>query len=273
MRFDPKTPLHRRVHWRRSRVAGHFGELIQGLYHGEVALLTLPCPIMGASVAWQPAAGGIAVHQPSRVLSRSQIRGAFEWAQGRPAFGRLVIRTGMPAGAGAGASTAALLALGRVLGLPQDAEAAFCLSLEGASDPLMRDDPGDVLWLSREAQVARALPPLPAMEVLGSYHGPPQRTRAEDRHFAPVEDLVEAWATGDGSARLLAELATRSAERNAALRGVELGAVRDLAARHGALGFSISHTGPARALLFAPGTAPRSRIDPSDRIRFKVGPR
>lgn len=258
--------------WRKARVAGHFGELIQGRVAGQVAVLTLPCAALGVTAHWQPSGIGLTVYQPQNLLSAMQLRGVFRAVGHAVPFGRLRILADMPAGAGAGASTAALLAVARVLGGLQD-EAATCLAFEGASDPLMLPQPGQALWASRQVRSLQDLPPLPAMEVLGGYVGPGQRTDPADQNFAQVEDLVAAWAGGDGSAELLGRLATISARRNVDLRGGDLSAVEQAAAALGALGICIAHTGSAWGLLFAKGAAPARVELPGLRscVRFRVG--
>lgn len=236
---------------RTARVAGHFGELLQGRVGPDLALFTLPCPILGVTATWHPA-GPFALHQNRPALTPAQVRALFAAAGHPRPFGRLKLRIDMPLGAGVGASTAALLAVARTLGLPPEAEAQTCLSLEGATDPLMHAEP--CLWAPRAARALRPLPPLPAMEVVGGILGTCQRTDPSDTDFAPIDDLLGTWTQGD--LPTLARLATTSAERNVAHRGGDLTALRAAAEATDALGFCIAHTGAAQALLFAPGTAP-----------------
>lgn len=247
----------------RARVAGHFGELLQGRLgpSGPVALVTLPCPALGVTARLAPGRGFV-LHDPGRLLGRAQARALARALTGRAPSGRLALRAEMPAGGGAGASTAARLAAAGVLaaaaGRRPRAErlAALCLALEGATDPLMQPAPAACLWASREARALEALPPLPALDVVGGFHGPTCATDPGDARFADIADLAAAWApaAAAGDRARLAALATESARRNAALRpGPALAPVEAAARAHGALGVAAAHTGPARALLFAPG--------------------
>ena len=162
----------------------------------------------------------------------------------------------MPLGGGAGASTAALLALALTAGASRDAllESAV-LAAEGASDPLLRDRPERVLWASRLGVSLGALPPLPRFEVLGGFFGPGQRTDPQDHDFPDISDLVAAWPGPDLAT--MADLASQSARRTLALRGPSHDPIEALARRHGALGFCIAHTGAARGLIFAPRSVPQ----------------
>lgn len=228
------------------RVAGHFGELLQGRIGEDIALITLPCDALWVEGRRLP--GAFSVHGPAKVQLRRLLRGA---------SGRFILRATMPPGGGAGASTAALVAAARLMGETDPLRiAAACLDVEGASDPLMWPAPERLLWASRRAAVVERLPPIAGLEVLGGFVGPPIRTRAADRHFPDIADLVARWPGACSDAARLAELATLSAMRTLALRGPAGDPTAALAARHGALGWSIAHTGSARALLFRPGAVP-----------------
>ncbi|SIO32723.1 threonine kinase [Rhodovulum sp. ES.010] len=259
MRHSPVLPPPDAL--RRARVTGHFGELLQGRLGptGTVALVTLPCPALAVSAHWAPA-NGFGLWQGARpVLTRGQVRAVFDALGAGPPRGRLRLRAEMPPGGGAGASTAALLATMRCLAggaLPADAEAALCLSQEGATDPLMLAQPGCALWAPRMARILGHLPPLPALEVVGGFAGPGRRTDPADTRFADISDLVEAWGRA-GARETLAALATESARRNHALRGgPDLAPLMEAARQLGALGVAVAHTGTAQALLFTPGAVP-----------------
>lgn len=260
------------------RVPGHFGELVQGRLgpSGPVVLITLPCPVLSLTAALLP--GPFTLHQPlGRVMPRAEVRRVMGLA-GAAAQGRVILRAGMPVGGGAGASTAARVALGRLAGLaaPEDL-AALCLWSEGASDPLMFPAPERLLWASRRGEVICRLPSLPRLEVLGGFFGPPRRTDPCDDHFADVADLVDDWRRQPGDAAAVARIASQSAARCLALRGPAADPTADLARRHGALGWSVAHTGSARALLFAPGTVPDAAVPDLRRAgfsritRFRIG--
>ncbi len=263
---------------RTVRVPGHFGELLQGRLgpDGPVVLITLPCPALTLTAHWLP--GPFALHQPcGRVMPRAEVRRVLTAAGAAPA-GRVILRPGMPVGGGAGASTAARVALGRLAGLrdPNDL-AALCLASEGASDPLMFPAPERLLWASRRGQVIDRMPALPSLEILGGFYGPPKRTDPGDDRFADVADLIDDWRQGAGNAAALARIASRSAARCLALRGPKDDPTGALADRHGALGWSVAHTGSARALIFAPGTVPQAAVADLRRAgfsritRFRIG--
>ena len=236
------------------RVAGHFGEWLQGVLDGEVALVTLPCPALAAHVT--RVAGGAALSAPDVPNPHLLLR-----ALGLPEEGRFETRLDMPPGGGAGASTASLVALARAAGARADPEtlAAACLAAEGAVDPLMRPAPDTCLWAPRAARALRALPPPPAAEIVGGFLGRGARTDPEDRDFAEIGDLVALWeeAAGDDDLVRCAALASVSAASCSALRGPADEPTPDLARALGALGWARAHTGSARALIFAPGAAPK----------------
>lgn len=237
-------------------IAGHLGEILQGRIGpgGPVALLTLPCPVLRMQGLWRP--GAFDLHQPGRpVLTRAQVRAMLR-ALGLPVRGRFTLRSEMPLGGGAGSSTAALIAIARLAGHPPGQIAALAraaLVVEGASDPLMLAQPGRALWASRQGRVLASLPPLPRFDVIGGFLGPARRTDPADSDFPDVADLAEALPAAMRSAADLAAIASESARRTL---GRRTGLMEDLARDLGALGFAIGHTGPARALLFAPGNVP-----------------
>lgn len=233
-------------------VAGHFGELLQGRLGdaGPVALVTLPCPAL--RVVLTARAGRFALHQPDgRAIPLAEARRLF------PFQARLTLRADMPLGGGAGVSTAARVALLRLGGMDASADlAAACHASEGATDPLMFPDPARLLWASREGRVLAALPPLPRFDIIGGFYGPPRRTDALDINFPDISDLAAAWPAACSNLAEMARLATQSAHRCLALRGPAGDPTPALAARLGALGWTMAHTGSARGLIFAPGTVP-----------------
>lgn len=232
-------------------VAGHFGEWLQGRAGGEVALVTMACPVRGARAEWRDA-DGLAVS--GGVIDPDRCR-RFLGALGLAPRGRVRIAPDLPPGGGAGMSTAALVALARAAGADPARVAAACLLVEGATDPLMLPRPDAVLWAPRRARAIGPMPPPPRAEILGGFWGPVQRTDPADRDFPAIDDLVAAWAAGPdlpGAARL----AACSARRTTALRGPAGDPTAALARALGALGHARAHTGPARALIFAPGTVP-----------------
>ncbi len=232
-------------------VAGHFGEWLQGRLGpaGPVALVTMRCEALRVHVA--PGCS-VPPFEPARMA-------AFRAALGLDAGDWPALRHDMPLGAGAGGSTASLVAYARALGFrgPPETLARACLAVEGASDPLMLDAPDRVLWASREARVLRVLAPPPAATIVGGFWGAPVPTDPGDDAFADIADLAEAWAeaTRAGDLAGAARVATASAARCTALRG---GAdpMQDLARDLGALGVVRAHTGSARGLIFPRHGAP-----------------
>lgn len=242
----------------RIRVAGHMGELVQGRLgaQGPVALITLPCPVLAAIVSRRP--GPFHLHQPGAPVLRPEQAADLLRRLDLPVAGHFTLRSTLPPGGGAGASTAALVALARAAGAAEDRIAPACLAVEGASDPLMFAAPGRLLWASRRAMVLDRLPALPRLEVLAGFFGPPRRTDPRDEDFPDVSDLLAAWPAACADAAALAALASASARRTLGLRGPAGDPTERLAQDLGAAGFAIGHTGPARALLFLPGTMPEA---------------
>lgn len=243
-------------------VEGHFGELLQGRVgpRGDVALITLPCPQMTCTVLRRP--GPVGLFQPGRRVLAPGALQALMAALDLPLAGRHVLRLSMPVGAGAGASTAARVAIARAAGQRDAwAIARACLATEGASDPLMFPEPGRLLWASRQGRVLARLPPLPRFEVLGGFLGAGQRTDPRDRRFPDVTDLVADWQSAPPDLARLGRLASLSAARCLALRGPAGDPTAGLARRLGALGWMTAHTGSARGLIFAPGGVPAGAAD------------
>ncbi|WP_245759670.1 propanediol utilization protein [Poseidonocella sedimentorum] len=239
------------------RVAGHFGEWLQGRLgpQGPVVLITLPCAALGVRAeALGP--GDFSLEQYPPALLPEARAAAFLRALGGPVSGRYRLEAEMPPGGGAGASTAALLALAGAAGHPCDAALAGpCVATEGASDPLMLPRPDAVLWAPREGHALGALPTPPRCEILGGFWGPPLRTAPQDAAFPDVADLIDAWR-GSGDLAEFAALASQSAARTTALRGPEDDPTPALCAALGALGHLRAHTGSARGLIFPPGAVP-----------------
>ena len=227
-------------------IAGHFGELLQGRVEGRLALVSLPCPVLAVRSGGQGTPGLIG---PRRVQALCRTLGL-------PVPAALpALSADMPLGGGAGSSTAALVAVARVLGwegAPEDLARA-CVLAEGASDPLMFPAPERLLFAPREGEVLRALPPLPRFEVVGGFLGEGARTLAEDQDFPDIADLLPDWP---GDLPRMAALAAESARRTLAHRGPAGDPTAALAHDLGAPGWLIAHTGSARGMIFAPGAVP-----------------
>lgn len=243
------------------RIAGHFGELLQGRLgpNGPVALITLPCPALAMTAHLHPGAG-LSLHGAGqRLLTPQRARNLLTLLNLRLS-GRIVLTAQMPAGGGAGASTTALVAVARLAGWqgPPDLLAQACIRVEGASDPLMYPQPETRLWASRIGQTLAHMPGLPGFEVIGGFYGPPRRTDPADHDFPDIADLIPQWTAAAQAQDLpgLAQLATRSARRTLQQRGADNDPIWSLATDLQALGVVIAHTGAARGLIFAPGRVP-----------------
>ncbi|CUH80846.1 hypothetical protein [Tropicibacter naphthalenivorans] len=233
-----------------ARVFGHFGEWLQGRMgpDGPVALVTLTC-----NALWMQAeAGG---HPPEEAAQLGQVLG-LKITQGVTGI--------IPLGCGAGASTASLIAMARGAGFAGDplTLAKACLSVEGATDPLMFDAPDALLWASRQGQILEHFAPPPACVIVGGYWGAPTRTDAQDIDFPDISDFIPTWqqAVSRGDLPAVARLSSLSAARCTALRGPG-DPMADLARDLGALGHIRAHTGSARGLVFPPQGAPAYAIN------------
>jgi uncharacterized protein involved in propanediol utilization len=234
-------------------VPGHFGEWIQGRFgpEGPVVLVTLACP----ALCVRAPGDGPALDRlfPPRAVA------GFATALGLGPVAWPGLDCDMPMGAGAGASTACLVASARAMGsrAAPEALARACLDVEGASDPLMYPVPDRMLWASREGRALEALAPPPRCEMVGGFWGAPTRTDPLDAEFPDIADLVDFWrgAVARGDRAALAGIASESARRCTALRGPD-DPMKALARDLGALGHVRAHTGTARALIFGPGKVP-----------------
>ncbi len=243
-----------------ASVAGQFGAFLHGRLgpDGPVVVVALPAPGLRVTAHWSPA-GPFRLHAPGRTVSPGSLLRLWRALGGQAPRGLMRIVADMPAGGGAGASTATLLAAATVFtrgALPEpDRLAALCRAIDGTCDPLMHPHPDRLLWAPRAGHALQALPPPPTFEVVGAFLGGVGRSRPEDRRFADVSDLVAAWQTAAGDAGRLAALATEAALRNHALRGgPPLAPLTAIAAEHGAAGIVTAPSGSARGLLFVPGT-------------------
>lgn len=253
------------------RVAGHFGELLQGRLGpcGPVVLATLPCDAVSMRAQFSPMP-----HAPLMAVGKGEVRKVAALAQraasaalrshNRRGFGgRLRLAGGAPPGAGCGVSTMSILGAIRAVraaldasALPPEVEAALTLEIEGASDPLMFRAPGAMLWASREARPVQSLRWTPSFEVLGVFDGPGRPTDPADQNFANIEDLVAPFADAVAAKKLeeIGALATESARRNGVGKRLSrYDAVTSLAFQTGACGVAAAHTGSALALLYRPG--------------------
>jgi len=228
-------------------VQGHMGELVQGRLNDALALVTLP-------------------YHKVRVRARLADR-----PSDLPLVARMVARLGqpdaaveimanVPAGCGAGVSTASALATLRLLApnLSPEAENAHLLAVEGAVDPLAYATNPPRIWASRRAKTLAILPTFPALVAVGGFDGPGQQTDPTDLNFpdmaAAFELLHRPTPENIGRAASLSALANQ--QRNPRPNWA---AAQALAAETGALGIAVAHTGAALSLLYMPGTPGISR--------------
>ena len=239
----------------KSRVAGHFGEWIQGRFgpSGSVVLVTVPCPELYVEVE-RISDGQLAVQQYADLLEPKRARMLLNHVGGLA--GKYRLTGNISPGVGAGASTAALIALARAAEGDETLLAHACIQCEGASDPLMFDAPDRVLWASREGRVLSDLPKLPSAEIVGGSWGSPLATDANDNAFPDVLDLATRLQDTVSLAEL-AEISTESAARCQHLRGPDGDPTLDLIQELDALGCLRAHTGSARGFIFRPGEAPK----------------
>ncbi|MDJ0639050.1 MAG: propanediol utilization protein [Paracoccaceae bacterium] len=257
-----------------TRISGHFGEWLQGRLgaDGLVVLVSLTCPALGATARVVPGPAVITGNVDGSVADRF-----FAALGARPSVGMHVDTDAEP-GAGAGMSTAALLALAGAAGMVGDVAQA-ALVAEGAVDPLHLADFDHVLWASREVRVVERFGGLPEFAVVGGFWGAPERTDPGDDAFPDVSDIVPMWraAVAREDRTALAGLATEATRRTTALRGPKDDPTEEIAREVGALGIVRAHTGSARGLLFAPGqiapgTAERlSEAGYADVLTFHTG--
>ena len=243
------------------RVAGHFGELLQGRLgpQGPVVLLTLPCAALGVRASLATGQGLSFTRASAAIMPEERAIKLLKILH-LSISGRLSFESEMPPGGGAGVSTAALVALARLAGWQGDAItlARACIAVEGASDPLMLTLQSQTLWGSRQGEILATLPPPPAMDIIGGFFGPPRRTDPLDMDFPDIADLIPQWELACLASDLpgIAALTSLSASRTLAHRGPQADPTASLAAGLGALGYVVAHTGAARGLIFAPQTVP-----------------
>lgn len=242
-----------------ARVFGHLGEWLQGRQgpNGPVVLVTLPCKLLFAQALMTKGPDLTLQFSGPKAVTRDQLKKLLR-AGGKPETGHFDVTSNVPAGVGAGSSTAVLIALARAAGINEDHLPAACLDVEKATDPLMLAEPDKVLWSSRTARIVAHYRAPPPCEIVGGYFGDPIKTDADDSDFADISDLLPAWLDTTNRADLaqIATLASEAARRTTLLRGPSDDPSPALVQRFGALGYARAHTGSARAFIFAPGTVP-----------------
>lgn len=261
---------------------GHHGEILQGVFLDDTGrrcagLVTLPLPGLGSRAEFTRRPGTspqqITVVPADRTkAARAAALAMAACAPGHPeppCGGELRITGDIPVGLGMGSSSSDVVAVVRAVAdsygtrLPPETIARLAVRAELACDPLMLDG-RPVLFAQREGRVlevlGRGLPPVVVVGcALGA--GAPVDTlslpvRAHDdgdvRACERLRVLLrQAVTTGDVA--LLGEVATASARRGQeVLCHPEFESLTDVAARFGAAGVQIAHSGAVAGVLFDP---------------------
>ncbi|RFU82502.1 GHMP kinase [Streptomyces triticagri] len=261
----------------------HHGEILQGVFRDAEGrpcpgLVTLPMSEPGSSAEFVRDAGRAPGELEVRPADRTKALRAASLtlaalAATEPELplcgGRLTIRSGVPLGLGMGSSSSDVIASVRAVAdafgrrLAPAAIARLAVRAELACDPLMHDRRPQ-LFAQREGQVievfGEALPPIVVVGcALGG--GAPVDTlslpetrydRADVRHFERLRRQLRR-AVAQRNPALLGAVATASARvGQQRLRHGEFGTLTRVAARHGALGVQIAHSGSVAGLLLDP---------------------
>jgi uncharacterized protein involved in propanediol utilization len=259
---------------------GHHGEILQGLFQDtvgryQVALLTLPWSGCRSTVSLTRASGTSTIHGPG---DKKKALAAAELAKhyiGIPQLGALMtISSNIPDGVGMGSSsadtTAAILAVAKMADVAISSETVGRLAVqaEGATDAIMFGQ-GTVLFASRQGMtLEKFAAPLPHFFVVGFCSGDPVATLSQPVPRYDAKELQTFCvlraalrrALEEGDARMIARIATHSAELNERYCPKPLFSfVRHIAEKHGALGIQVAHTGSAMGILFDPRDAQLER--------------
>lgn len=237
----------------------HFGEWLQGLAgpNGPVALITL-VPKGVHVIARRIGAARIASTAIGQGTFPRSTLIRLHRALSLPHPAHSLLRLPFAPGLGTGMSTATLMAHAYLSGFQGSALALArgTIFVEGASDPLMFAEPDRIIWSSRQGRVLGRVPAPFRAHLVGGFFGPPAPTRATDCNYEDISDLLAEWPKARTLAHAAA-LARESAVRCHARRALTRDPMPDLTRDLGALGWITSHSGAARAVVFAPGTVPR----------------
>ncbi|MFJ5811654.1 GHMP kinase [Streptomyces sp. NPDC093093] len=261
---------------------GHHGEILQGVFLDDTGrrcagLVTLPLPGPGSRAEFTRRPGTspqqITVVPADRTKAlRAAALAMAACAPGHPeppCGGELRITGDIPVGLGMGSSSSDVVAVVRAVAdsygtrLPPETIARLAVRAELACDPLMLDG-RPVLFAQREGRVlevlGRALPPVVVVGcALGA--GAPVDTLSlpvrahDDGDVRACERLrvLLRQAVAQGDVALLGEVATASARRGQeVLCHPEFESLTDVAARFGAAGVQIAHSGAVAGVLFDP---------------------
>ncbi|MEV6396990.1 GHMP kinase [Streptomyces sp. NPDC051907] len=263
--------------------ACHHGEILQGVFrdahgHGRVAgLVTLPMPGLGTHAEFVRSPGAapeelwVTPAGRTKALSAASLAVRECAARRREAAcgGRLRLSGDIPVGLGMGSSSSDVIAAVRAvadsfgLRLSPRTIARLAVRAEQASDPLMLDG-RPMLFAQREGRVLEVLgDALPAAVVVGCAVGggrpvdtlslpAPDHDDEDVRAYERLRALLRR-AVAEGDPALLGQVATESARRAQQRLGHdEFGPLTEIAARTGAVGVQIAHSGSVAGLLFDP---------------------
>lgn len=256
-----------------ARVFGHFGEWLQGCLgpDGPVALISIPCPNYWCDV--ELTAEDTVKVTECNLLPNERVKAALQALKCE--YTRTIyVTSNLVTKAGLGASTASLVALIRAASerdLSPQQISDICVSIEGATDPLMHESFDTLLWSSRQGQIVSSLPQPPRFEIVGGLWGAGEVTDPSDNRFPDIADLVDRWtiATKTRDHAEISAIATTSATRTTEMRGPADDPTGKLAKELGALGWVRAHTGSARGLLFRPGTVPSEALKRMSQVGYK----
>ncbi|BBG00541.1 MULTISPECIES: GHMP family kinase ATP-binding protein [Pseudonocardia] len=262
----------------------HHGELLQGFFRGpggrpRPGLVTLPSPVAGVHARFRPDPEpvGVTVHPRGRTKAAHAAQLALRAIAppGGPAGGRLRLAGPVPTGLGMGSSTADVVAAVRAVadacGIVPDPRtvARIAVAAEGASDPLMFDDPATRLFAQRDGVVVEVLgPALPPLLVLGCLldGGRPVDTPAAEPAIPP-DGVVDAYEELRDRLRAgllradpaeVAAVATRSARLHRT--DDQLDRLLGAAEVPGVLGVQIAHSGSVAGLIVDPAGPDPGRV-------------
>jgi uncharacterized protein involved in propanediol utilization len=228
----------------------------------------MPVNGIGSSVRYMPTPGLPLQVQPAwKAKALMAARLTLEEIDA-PCQGLLEVESGLTPGRGLGSSTCDVVATIRAVcatfDVRPDAQwiARLAVRAEGAADPVMFDDQM-VLFAQRRGEVIEFFEPwMPSFKVLSCDMDPegagvdtlslPPRayTSAEVEQLeALIDGARRAFRAHDAAA--IARVATSSAQLNQRFLPMQLfEGIRDVSARHEALGVQISHSGTIAGVLF-----------------------
>ncbi len=249
------------------KVAGHFGELVQGRFgpDGPVVLVTLRRERLLNCVTYTPSSGPLVIDAEPQEMIREVATKMLAQFSGNDVGGTLVCERAVTPGHGTGSSTADLLGTIRAISsafelqLSPEHEAALCLEVEGAVDPLMFDRP--TIFASRGGRVLTWLDQLPEMQVIGVLADGPSSTDPTDTDFPDVSTLLDEFkvAVKDQDLSKIGEISTQSAELNQSRNpNPAWNQMREIADAVGAPGVVVAHTGSAIGIVLQPDASFRA---------------